>query len=101
MLLAPFSPFIRLHRYSRCYSSEILKSKGILKSYDKKVAQGQIQEDLHQRAVILHLATLQDDLVAFEEQLKQAQQSSFLKSLFYSTAPKAPKGIYLYGDVGK
>ncbi|KAI0482244.1 AFG1-like ATPase [Xylariaceae sp. FL0804] len=89
---------------------------GPIQEYDKRVAEGRLREDEHQRGIIQSLQHLHDDLVHYRappvvhptlESLKPA------KSLFGGWfGPKGgasvireipsdlPRGLYLYGDVG-
>ena len=66
--------------------------------YDALVAEGRIERNSAQEAVLTKLAALEDSLATH----RLARKSSSLGWLFGSRERGAPiKGIYLYGDVGR
>ncbi|KAL1735870.1 AFG1-like ATPase-domain-containing protein [Schizophyllum commune] len=76
--------------------------------YDKRVESGMIRHDNHQRRIILKLQALHDQLLRYHPPpIAHHSPSGFLTRLF-SPAPTgpvappadAPKGLYLFGDVG-
>ncbi|KAI4522383.1 hypothetical protein K525DRAFT_361694 [Schizophyllum commune Loenen D] len=76
--------------------------------YDKRVESGMIRHDNHQRRIILKLQALHDQLLRYHPPpIAHHPPSGFLTRLF-SPAPTgpaappadAPKGLYLFGDVG-
>ncbi|KAI1345048.1 AFG1-like ATPase [Xylariaceae sp. FL0016] len=88
---------------------------GPIQEYDRRVAEGRLREDEHQRGIVQSLQHLHDDLRQYQakpvvhptlESLKPT------KSLFGWFGPKPgagvikeipddlPRGLYLYGDVG-
>ncbi|KAK6828021.1 AFG1-like ATPase [Apiospora arundinis] len=91
-------------------------SHGPIQEYDRRVAEGRLREDEHQRGIIQSLQHLHDDLVHYQarpvqhptlESLKPqkslfgwlgGKQSS--KSPIQEISTDLPHGLYLYGDVG-
>ncbi|KAK8118843.1 AFG1-like ATPase [Apiospora kogelbergensis] len=91
-------------------------SHGPIQEYDRRVAEGRLREDEHQRGIIQSLQHLHDDLVHYQarpvehptlESLKPqksllnwfgGKQSS--KSPIQDIPADLPHGLYLYGDVG-
>ncbi|KZF25488.1 hypothetical protein L228DRAFT_265956 [Xylona heveae TC161] len=91
-------------------------STGPLAEYERRVAQGRLKDDDHQRGVIKHLQTLHETLKGYNPapvehptiESLQPRKKSILGSLFSSSSkahktqipPDLPKGLYMYGDVG-
>ncbi|XP_048126820.1 AFG1 like ATPase a isoform X2 [Alosa alosa] len=66
---------------------------GPIEHYTRLVAEGTLNEDPHQKAVLEKLDTLQQTLRGYDN-----QPASFFSKMFSKT--KVPKGYYIYGDVG-
>lgn len=92
------------------------KTHGPIDEYDARVISGRLRNDEHQRHIIDNLQDLHDRLTHYTpptvtkptiESLKP-KPVSFFASLFGSgkkekekaELPQAPKGVYMYGDVG-
>ncbi|KAH9888167.1 AFG1-like ATPase-domain-containing protein [Xylariomycetidae sp. FL2044] len=88
---------------------------GPIQEYDRRVQQGRLREDEHQRGIIQSLQHLHDELVHYRSRAVVHPTLESLKpskSLFGWFGPKAgaqaiqqipddlPRGLYLYGDVG-
>lgn len=91
-------------------------SHGPIQEYDRRVAEGRLREDEHQRGIIQSLQHLHDELVNYQarpvvhptlESLKPqtslfgwfgGKQSN--KSPIQEISSDLPRGLYLYGDVG-
>ncbi|KYQ30571.1 hypothetical protein MGG_18135 [Pyricularia oryzae 70-15] len=90
-----------------------------MQEYDRRVDEGILRNDEHQRGIIQSLQHLHDELRDYEapavkhpslEALKAPAQKSLFGSFFGSKGPKKaaigdipanlPRGLYLYGDVG-
>ncbi|KAI5922545.1 AFG1-like ATPase [Camillea tinctor] len=88
---------------------------GPIQEYDRRVAEGRLRNDEHQRGIIQNLQHLHDELVHYQARpVEHPSVQSLMptKPLFAwfglksSAAPKQeipddlPRGLYLYGDVG-
>ncbi|KAI1106631.1 AFG1-like ATPase-domain-containing protein [Jackrogersella minutella] len=88
---------------------------GPIQEYDRRVKEGRLREDQHQRGIIQSLQYLHDDLVHYRSRPVVHPSLESLKptkSLFSWFGPKPgtgvideipddlPRGLYLYGDVG-
>lgn len=88
---------------------------GPIMEYDRRVAEGQLREDEHQRGIIQSLQHLHDELVGYQAQpvvhptLESLKPSKSLfgwlgskqsKGPIQGIPPNLPRGLYLYGDVG-
>ncbi|KAK5111655.1 hypothetical protein LTR62_004760 [Meristemomyces frigidus] len=102
------------------YRNQEYDRGGPLKEYDRRVKQGKLRDDEHQRMLIQSLQDLHDELMKYDPPpVKhptiasiQPKKSSFFGSLFgggggsgggeLNMTPLAslPKGLYMYGDVG-
>ncbi len=67
---------------------------GLVARYDALIAAGELRRDPEQRAAILRLAQLQDELEA-----PPPKQGFFAK--LKGEKPPRPRGVYMYGDVGR
>lgn len=67
-------------------------------AYDQWLSQGHISSDPLQAEIIEHCALLQTKLMQWYEQVKSPWRS-VLKFLF--PLPNPPKGIYIFGEVGR
>jgi cell division protein ZapE len=65
--------------------------------YQALVASGAIEADPAQAQAMETLATLDERLMAY----KPAGKGGFLDKLFHSDGEPAPKGLYIYGEVGR
>ncbi|MEH6951567.1 cell division protein ZapE [Nitrobacter sp. NHB1] len=65
--------------------------------YQALVASGAIEADPAQAQAVEALATLDERLTAY----KPAGKGGFLDKLFHSDDEPAPKGLYIYGEVGR
>ncbi|ABE61436.1 AFG1-like ATPase [Nitrobacter hamburgensis X14] len=65
--------------------------------YQALVASGAIEADPAQAQAVEALATLDERLTAY----KPAGKGGFLDKLFHSDGEPAPKGLYIYGEVGR
>ncbi|KAI5463198.1 AFG1-like ATPase-domain-containing protein [Mariannaea sp. PMI_226] len=91
---------------------------GPIQEYDRRVEEGKLRNDEHQRGIIQNFQNLHDELRYYKappvvhpsiESLKPVKKSVFT-SLFGGGGPKTPsigdipeelpRGLYLYGDVG-
>jgi cell division protein ZapE len=63
-------------------------------AYDERLAAGDIRPDPAQRAALAALVRLEGELAA-------APAPASLKRIFKKTPPDGPRGIYLYGPVGR
>ncbi|KAI1398325.1 AFG1-like ATPase-domain-containing protein [Hypoxylon fuscum] len=94
---------------------QVPDSHGPIQEYDRRVKEGRLREDQHQRGIIQNLQNLHDDLVHYRAQPVVHPSFESLKptkSLFSWFGSKAglraiqaipdhlPRGLYLYGDVG-
>ncbi len=68
----------------------------LIEHYQRVVASGELEADPEQRRVAEGLAELEDRLLDYQA----ARRRSALAALFTARAP-APKGMYLYGGVGR
>ncbi|KAI5893985.1 uncharacterized protein SCHCODRAFT_02730846 [Schizophyllum commune H4-8] len=76
--------------------------------YDKRVDSGMIRHDNHQRRIILKLQSLHDQLLHYHPPPIAPHSSTGFFTRLFSPAPTgpaappadAPKGLYLFGDVG-
>lgn len=68
----------------------------MLKYYNQWVSEGKIQPDPAQVDIIVHLQNLQDSLAAYTGH----PQKGLLSRLFKNKTT-APRGCYIYGDVGR
>ncbi|KAI2467135.1 AFG1-like ATPase-domain-containing protein [Annulohypoxylon bovei var. microspora] len=88
---------------------------GPIQEYDRRVKEGRLREDQHQRGIIQSLQNLHEDLVHYRARPVVHPNLDSLKptkSLFSWFGPKPgtgaiqeipddlPRGLYLYGDVG-
>ncbi|KAI1779695.1 AFG1-like ATPase-domain-containing protein [Hypoxylon cercidicola] len=95
--------------------AQVLDSHGPIQEYDRRVMDGRLREDQHQRGIIQSLQNLHNDLVHYRarpvvhpslESLKPTKSLfSWLGQKAGTTAIQAipdnlPRGLYLYGDVG-
>ncbi|KAI1409168.1 AFG1-like ATPase-domain-containing protein [Hypoxylon sp. FL1857] len=95
--------------------AEISDHYGPMQEYDRRVKEGLLREDPHQRGIIQNLQNLHDDLVHYRARPVIHPSIETLKptkSLFSWFGPKPgtgaiqeipsdlPRGLYLYGDVG-
>ena len=71
-------------------------AQGPLVKYEAMVAAGEITADSHQVAVIRCLQSIADDLIKY-----QKGQGSGLFSFFRRSSSPPPKGLYVYGGVGR
>lgn len=82
-------------------------SKSPSETYDQMIAIGEIKEDMEQRRVIGHLDRLYQSLLTYEEVADRSKglaiKSWRLMNLFRPSGKnkKAPRGLYLYGGVGR
>lgn len=114
----------RLYSRSRPYAtaahgvSEEARSPdhhGPIQEYDRRVAEGRLREDEHQRGIIQSLQHLHDELVNYKAEpvvhptLESLKPSKSLFGWFGSKGAQSaikdipadlPRGLYLYGDVG-
>jgi cell division protein ZapE len=67
------------------------------KHYQALVASGAIEADPAQAQAVETLVTLDERLMAY----KPAGKGGFLDKLFHSDGEPAPKGLYIYGEVGR
>jgi len=65
--------------------------------YQALIASGAIEADPAQAQAVETLATLDERLMAY----KPAGKGGFLDKLFHSDGEPAPKGLYIYGEVGR
>ncbi|KAI1877106.1 uncharacterized protein JN550_001178 [Neoarthrinium moseri] len=95
--------------------ASISDSHGPIQEYDRRVAEGRLREDEHQRGIIQSLQHLHDELVHYEarpvihptiESLKPSKSlfgwlgSKQGKTPIQDIPADLPHGLYLYGDVG-
>lgn len=73
-------------------------TENLLDRYRKMLAEGQIAPDSAQEEVVQRLYRLQQHLELYE---LQKRSSFFKKILSGKKAPERPKGLYIYGDVGR
>ncbi|KAF3021987.1 hypothetical protein E8E14_011078 [Neopestalotiopsis sp. 37M] len=88
---------------------------GPIQEYDRRVAEGRLREDEHQRGIIQSLQHLHDELVHYKAKpvvhptLESLKPSKSLFGWFGSKGAQSPiqdipadlpRGLYLYGDVG-
>lgn len=88
---------------------------GPIQEYDRRVAEGRLKNDEHQRGIIQSLQHLHDELRHYQARpvvhptLESLKPSKGLFSFFGGGKPKAalqdipadlPRGLYLFGDVG-
>ncbi|KAH6659885.1 AFG1-like ATPase [Truncatella angustata] len=88
---------------------------GPIAEYDRRVAEGRLRNDEHQRGIIQNLQHLHDELIRYEspavvhptiESLKPSKSIFGWFGSNKSSAPlqdipaDLPRGLYLYGDVG-
>ncbi|KAI5866686.1 AFG1-like ATPase-domain-containing protein [Durotheca rogersii] len=88
---------------------------GPIQEYDRRVSQGRLREDQHQRGIIQSLQNLHGDLIHYRARPVVRPSLDILKppkSVFSWFGPKLsaagtkeipndlPRGLYLYGDVG-
>ncbi|WP_228243774.1 cell division protein ZapE [Porphyrobacter sp. GA68] len=65
----------------------------ILQRYDALSLAGELKPDADQRAAVLRLQRLQDELTQ--------ERKAGLLSRWFGSAPPAPRGIYMWGGVGR
>ncbi|KAI1131304.1 AFG1-like ATPase [Nemania abortiva] len=95
--------------------AQSLDSFGPIQEYDRRVAEGRLREDQHQRGIIQSLQHLHDELVHYRarpvvhptlESLKPTKSlfgwfgSKATASVIQEIPSDLPRGLYLYGDVG-
>lgn len=95
--------------------AQVPDNHGPMQEYDRRVKEGLLREDPHQRGIIQSLQNLHDDLVHYRARPVVHPSIETLKptkSLFSWFGPKPgtgaiqdipsdlPRGLYLYGDVG-
>ncbi|KAI1502399.1 AFG1-like ATPase [Biscogniauxia marginata] len=98
--------------------AQIPDDLGPIQEYDRRVAEGRLRNDQHQRGIIQSLQHLHDELVHYQARpvehpsLESLMPTKPTKPLFAwfglksSSAPTQeipddlPRGLYLYGDVG-
>ncbi|KUI68545.1 Protein AFG1 [Cytospora mali] len=87
---------------------------GPIQEYDRRVAQGRLKNDEHQRGIIQSIQHLHDELRNYNARpvvrprLEDLKPSKSLFSFFgggkkaavQEIPPDLPRGLYLYGDVG-
>lgn len=88
---------------------------GPIQEYDRRVRDGRLRDDQHQRGIIQNLQNLHDDLVHYQARpivrptLESLKPTKSLFSWFGQKAATGaiqaipdnlPRGLYLYGDVG-
>lgn len=66
---------------------------GLLARYERLVANGELRADPAQRKAAERLHTLEKDL--------EAETSGGLLAQLFARKPQAPRGVYLWGDVGR
>ncbi len=93
------------------------KQTGPIAEYDRRVREGRLRDDEHQRMLIQSLQDLHDDLLSYNPlkivhptiESLQPKKRGFLGALLGSKKggniemrppPNLPKGLYMYGDVG-
>ena len=71
-------------------------SGGPLAEFENRIAAGQLRRDPAQGAAVLALQALYDRLLAHKP-----AETGFFSGLFAKPAPEPPKGLYMYGGVGR
>ncbi|KAI8056562.1 AFG1-like ATPase-domain-containing protein [Syncephalis plumigaleata] len=81
--------------------------QGPLPAYNAQVTSGKVRDDIFQRSVVHQLQELHTALLAHDKKLRISPSVTStsllarLSSLFTAKdMPKAPRGLYIYGDVG-
>ncbi|KAI1394035.1 AFG1-like ATPase-domain-containing protein [Hypoxylon trugodes] len=120
VLTRPALPPSRFRQYASVTTVDSEKIQGTdlygpIQEYDKRVREGRLREDKHQRGIIQNLQNLHNDLVHYRARPVVRPSLDTLKptkSLFSWFGPKIgnsaiqeipsdlPRGLYLYGDVG-
>ncbi|KAI2622217.1 AFG1-like ATPase-domain-containing protein [Hypomontagnella submonticulosa] len=120
IITRPAFPPSRLRQYATAAAAgvenaQISDSHGPIQEYDRRVKEGRLREDQHQRGIIQNLQNLHDELVHYRARPVVHPNLDSLKptkSLFSWFGPKPgtgaiqeipadlPRGLYLYGDVG-
>ncbi|KAI1767244.1 AFG1-like ATPase-domain-containing protein [Hypoxylon sp. FL1150] len=95
--------------------TQVPDSHGPIQEYDRRVMDGRLREDRHQRGIIQSLQNLHDDLVHYRARpvvhpsLESLKPTKSLFSWFgqktaagkiQAIPDDLPRGLYLYGDVG-
>ncbi|ORY03601.1 AFG1-like ATPase [Basidiobolus meristosporus CBS 931.73] len=91
------------NRVEREPSGKTSEHDGPIATYDKLVTSGVVNDDSYQRSVVQLLEDLHTELKTYHPGLSPAVQTSFFSKWFGNTTASrssAPKGLYLYGDVG-
>ena len=97
---------LRALRTQHLASTSLLPARSPLQQYDSLVATGTLRPDPHQRRITQQLQSFYTQLLAYSP--PSAPLSPSLLARLFSRAPpepqspppNAPKGLYLYGDVG-
>ncbi|KAK6085582.1 Protein AFG1 [Seiridium cupressi] len=105
----------QLYSRTRSYATVVEGDHGPIQEYDRRVAQGLLREDEHQRGIIQSLQHLHDELVHYKARpvihptLESLKPSKSMFGWFGSKKGHSPiqdipadlpRGLYLYGDVG-
>lgn len=97
---------LRALRLASTVPTPLLPARSPLQQYDSLVATGTLRPDPHQRRITQQLQSFYTQLLAYSP--PSAPLSPSLLARLFSRAPpepqspppNAPKGLYLYGDVG-
>ena len=73
-----------------------MKQPSLQKRYEERLAKGDLRPDLAQAEAVEVLQALAAQLDGYRPQVTRGVIASFLRE-----APPPPKGLYLYGDVGR
>jgi cell division protein ZapE len=76
-------------------------NKTILLAYEKLLSAGELRADVEQAAAINILQNVADELAASDDGDNKDSEKSLLSFFKRSSKSPAPKGVYIYGDVGR